>query len=225
MASVTQRIKMIKQPRGGYINPRRLEERQLKVEEELSSKENIHPSLVGLAVDYLTRYQSGNSKNEAFKISLIGANILGESAYAEKLLENVNGLDDQSIDSACKLVGYDVVYRNRRIAYKPVKEIIPDKETISNIRIMVNRSMLFFEEYGPVTLDGFTLDGAYTDLISIGDGDFLTKDTLWDFKVSVNPPKKEGTLQLLVYYLMGLESKNENYFRDINYLGIYNPRL
>ncbi|KRK10190.1 hypothetical protein FD11_GL002144 [Ligilactobacillus pobuzihii E100301 = KCTC 13174] len=49
---------------------------------------------------------------------------------------------------------------------------------------MVQLSLNFFEQYGPKKVDGFTFEGGYTDLITSGDGDFITEDTLWDFKVS-----------------------------------------
>ena len=41
--------------------------------------------------------------------------------------------------------------------------------------------------------------GGYTDKITSGDGDFLTVDTLWDFKVLKANIKSQHTLQLLVY--------------------------
>lgn len=82
------------------------------------------------------------------------------------------------------MVGYDVCFRAGIIGYKPVEEINPDKDTIENIVTMINRSLSFWKEYGPITKDGFTFEGGYTDTISTGDGDYLTKDTLWDFKVS-----------------------------------------
>lgn len=49
---------------------------------------------------------------------------------------------------------------------------------------MVNRSLAFIQTYGPITKRRFTFDGGYTELIFAGYGDFLTKETLWDFKVS-----------------------------------------
>ena len=48
---------------------------------------------------------------------------------------------------------------------------------------MVERSLKFVEEYGPIILEGFTFEGGYTDIVQAGDGDFITEDTLWDFKV------------------------------------------
>jgi hypothetical protein len=73
-------------------------------------------------------------------------------------------------------------------------------------------------------LDGFTFEGGYTDTVSKGDGDLTTAYTLWDFKVSKAKVKKEYTLQLLMYWRMGLHSVHPE-FQSIKYLGIYNPRL
>lgn len=192
---------------------------------ELNKIENIHSSLVGLAVDYMTRYSSGTSLKEAFKISIMGASIIGKNVLAQKLLKGIKGLDDESISNACKLVGFDVCFRSGIAGYKPVETINPDEATIANIRYMVQRSLKFFNVYGPITKDGFTFEGGYTKLVSTGDGDFLTRLTLWDFKVSSKAPTNAHTLQLLMYYLMGMNSIHKKYFQTILNLGIFNPRL
>lgn len=224
MGSVTSRIREVKQPKGGYINPNDLEIIKLDGEELSIVDENIHPALVGLAVDYMTRFMVFNNKNDAFSISFLGATIINDLDKAEKLLDGVIGLDDNSIINACKLCGYDVCYRSSPLGYKNVDDINPDEKTVNNIRIMINRSISFFEKYGPVIDQGITFDGAYTDLITIGDADFITKDTLWDFKVSKSKPLKEYTLQLLIYYLLGIHSPTCD-FTKIQYIGIFNPRL
>ena len=223
MASVTQIIKQIKQPRGGYIPPSNFEEIQLNDNNELK-EENIHSSLVGLVVDYLTRFMMNKDLENSFRISIIGSILANDKEYAINLLKSIKGIDDKSIESACKLVGYDVFVRTGGIGYKDVKIINPDKDTIDNIRIMIKRSLLFYEEYGPIIKDGFTFEGGYTSKIDSGDGDFLTEDTLWDFKVSKNKPNSSHTLQLLIYYIMGIHSIH-NEFSSIKKLGIYNPRL
>lgn len=41
--------------------------------DDLYPEENVSPGLVGLAVDYLTRFMSGTSAEEAFEISRMGA--------------------------------------------------------------------------------------------------------------------------------------------------------
>ena len=224
MYSVTQRINVIQQPRGGYINPKLFSKTILNDGIELSTNENIHSSLIGLAVDYLTRFMTGTAAANAFQISLLGAAQIHKTKHANSLLSHITGLDDTSIFNACQLVGYDVCARSSIAGYKPVEDICPNSDTIDNIRIMVNRCLRFWEEYGPVVVDGFTFTGGYTDIVSTGDGDYLTKDTLWDLKVSKDAPKNKHTLQLLMYYIMGQHSTHR-IFENIHRLGIYNPRL
>lgn len=224
MYSVTQRIKTIKQPRGGYIKPKEFTETVLDDGIELSPNENIHASLVGLAVDYLTRFMTGTPTEEAFQISLLGSAQVNEAKNAKKLISKIKGLDNASIINTCKVVGYDVCYRAGINWYRSVQEICPDAETVENIRIMVNRCLAFWKEYGPVVVDGFTFEGGYTDIVSSGDGDYLTEDTLWDLKVSKETPKNKYTLQLLMYYIMGYHSIHKE-FQNIKKLGIFNPRL
>lgn len=252
MASVTIRISEIKQPRGGYIKPSEFETIIIDDGITLNEKENIHGSIIGITVDYLTRFCMGTEIQEAFKISLLGATIAHDLGLKEtldiagKLLKGIKGIDDDSITNACKLVTFDIWKRNPLGATmaKNYKEINPDKPTIQNIQTLVKRSMAFFEKYGPVTDDGFTFGpvkedtsayekmlktgngsyGGYTAIVSSGDGDFLTEDTLWDFKVSKTKPTNKHTLQLLMYWIMGQHSGQEKY-KKITKLGIFNPRL
>jgi len=224
MASVTHRIKEISQPRGGYLKPKEFKVEALNDNAEMYPEENISGSLVGLSVDYLTRYSMGTPLEDAFQVSLWGATKIGELDYALQLLAQISGLDDKSIANACKLTGYDVCFRAGVMWYKPVQDIAPDLATISNIRTMVKRSVAFWKRYGPIVKDGFTFEGGYTEIITSGDGDFLTADTLWDFKVSNKPPTNVNTLQLLVYYIMGQHSIHKE-FRNIKKIGFFNPRL
>ncbi len=71
---------------------------------------------------------------------------------------------------------------------------------------------------------GPTFPGAYTDVIASGDGDLATDDGIWDLKVSKNPPTKEQTLQLLVYYLMCRRS-DDRVLKGISSFGMFDPRL
>lgn len=194
MYSVTKRISMVKQPYGGYLNKKHFDVITIDDEKILNEAENVHVSLIGLAVDYLTRFMMGTPAEEAFKITLQGALCLDlflNSASvkrgvalkkAKKLLRGIKGLDYKSISNACKLVGYDVCCRAGVIWYRPIEEIRPDSCTIENIAIMVERSLTFWEKYGPITKCGFTFEGGYTDIVSSGDGDYLTKNALWDFR-------------------------------------------
>ncbi len=90
---------------------------------------------------------------------------------------------------------------------------------------MVERSIKFWDEYGPITKDGFTFEpSGYTNTVNAGDGDYLTFDTLWDFKVSKRKPTSKHTLQLIMYWIMGQHS-GQKIFKNISKLGIFNPRL
>ena len=219
----------MKQPWGGYIRPKTaFHVQQFDDETALNDEENIHPILVGLLVDYLTRFMNGAPLEDAFKVSLQRAKNISEYELAKAFLKHVTGLDDESIRCAHKLVEFDVYYGVQMSSFyrnmqKENSPVLTD-ETIENIRTMVLRSLAFIENYGSVTKDGFTFEGAYTDVITIGDGDYLTADTLWDFKVSKKEPNKDQTLQILIYYIMG---KHSNYleFNNIQNLGIFNPRL
>jgi len=223
MFSVTGRISKIKQPRGGYIRPKMFDVENITVDEELRPTENIHGSIVGTAVDYLSRLESGTDPRNAFRISLMGARLAREEDKAVSLLESVVSIDnDDTIVNACKLVGYDAVYRAGY--YTDVDSIEPDDDTIYNIRVLVKRVLAFFDKYGPVVKDGFTFEGGYTDIISSGDGDLLTEDTLWDLKVVKTGLTSKYTLQVLIYYLMGLNSIHPE-FQNITKLGFVNPRL
>jgi len=237
VSSVTGRIAEIKQPRGGYLKPSQFTETVINDGKELV-EENVHASIIGMAVDYLTRFLMGTPIDEAFKIPKAGyvmrsMLLAKETKNDEKkkididsLLKSIHGLDDVSIVATCKAATYDVWFRNpmSAIMARGAEETNPDEGTINNIRVMVERSITFWEQYGPVTVDGFTFEpNGYTQIVDCGDGDFLTADTLWDFKVSKSKPTSKHTLQVLMYWIMGLHSGKPEY-KTIKRLGIFNPR-
>ena len=71
MSSVTERIKEVKQPYGGYIKPSQFEEIVYN-DGKVLGEENVHASIMGMTVDYLTRFMMGATVDEAFKISKTG---------------------------------------------------------------------------------------------------------------------------------------------------------
>lgn len=253
MSSVTQRINEIKQPRGGYIKPSEFDIFTLDDGITLNPNENIHGSIIGTAIDYLTRFIMGTNLFEAFNISIQGAIlaeklgvIKGATNIVQELLKEIKGADEQSIINACKVVTFDVWRRNPMSAMmaKEYKELNPDIATVQNIQTMIKRSISFWEKYGPIVKDGFSFSpingtkeqytkmleekqgnfGGYTPTVSSGDGDYLTKDTIWDFKVIKSKPTNKHTLQLLMYWIMGQHSGQE-IFKGITKMGIFNPRL
>lgn len=80
---------------------------------------------------------------------------------------------------------------------------------LNPVEIMVDRSVRFFDVCVP----------------NLPDTGFVTFDTLWDLSTSEVQPTKEDTLQLLIDWRKGLRGDNVGWFRNIRYLGIYNPRL
>lgn len=225
-SSVTQRVDATKQPRGGFISPKKFEKIVLDGggADDLHPSENVHASLVGLAVDYLTRFMTGTSAEKVFAVSKSGATYVQKLDLFEQLLSSIKGLDHDSIVAAVKLSGFDSAARAGMMAYRSVEDITPDVYTVENVRVMVERSLRFFEQYGPKVLDHLTFEGGYTRQAMSGDGDFLTSDTLWDFKVSKYGLSSKHTLQLFMYWRMGLHSIHSEY-EKVRYIGVYNPRL
>ncbi len=252
MSSVVGRINSIKQPRGGYIKPSELEVVDFDDGIVLNENENLHGNTIGLVVDYLTRFVTGTDVVDSFSASLKGSIFAekfgkkGSVETAKGFLKCIKGLDDDSIVNSCKLVAFDVWFRNPfgAMLSRSYEDINPDKATIQNIIVLVNRSVAFFDTYGKVIKDGFTFEpvikdkkkyedmmqtgkgsyGGYTSTVNSGDGDFITEDTLWDFKVIKTKPTNKHTLQLLMYWIMGMHSGQEIY-KNIKRLGIFNPRL
>ena len=229
MASVTKRIKEIKQPRNGYLPVAMFERIELDCTPLVNAnfEGNIHGSIIGMTVDYLTRFMLTGDKSSAFRISLGGSRLAKREAEANELLSHINGLDSESICSACKLVRYDSFARNILMAkqYFNERPEPPNDETITYIRSMVQCAQSLFLQHGPVVSVGMTFENGYTDVIDSGDADFITTDTLWDFKTTKKEqPTSYDTLQLLVYYIMGLHSTHCAIYERIKYLCIFNPR-
>lgn len=253
MVPVTRRINSIKQPHGGYLPARSLHTEAFDDGKVLGG-ESVRPSVMGTAVDTLSRAtREENSLEEAFDISLKGARLGGFTNSASDLIDVIRTsgdvLSDDSIRAGLALVKYDSIYRAGIVPPdNPVEEYqlgtVP-ATTIANARTMVQRTTDFFDRQGGVTVDGFhfidvenlhktesVAYSGYSDIVSKGDGDVLTPNGLWDIKVSVRKPNSQHTLQLVMYYLMGLRSHDaygnplyDGAFHNVEKLGVFNPRL
>ena len=143
MYSVTGRIQQIKQPRGGYIQPRSFTVVNFNDGKSVSEDINVSAAIIGLAVDYMLRYLMSEKANiiKAFEVSCMGAiiseKLMNNEAKKEicGYLKNIKGLDDNSIINACKAVTFDVWFRNFSGAMKSRKacDTNPNAETIENI--------------------------------------------------------------------------------------------
>ena len=224
MLSVTQRIHSIKQPYKGYLPVSSFGEEFYNDARTLNPQENIHGSFVGLAVDYLTRFQITNNAAESFEISMRGAEELavyfGKVNHYKRALELLESVQQGDIAAAVKLTAYDGVFR---AGVTEIDDLNPDSATIENISIMVKRGVDFLNNGAPIVKPGFTFEGGYTDIVSSGDGDYLTQDTLIDFKVLRGKFNKDHTLQILMYYLMELHSVHKE-FQKVERFSLFNPR-
>lgn len=197
--------------------------------DELNPEENVSPNLISSAVDCMTHFMTGSPAklafgNKLFVASRIGGKSLEFKAY-DLIKTGIVGLDDQSIINAVKLSGFDARFLVDTESYQPIEEINPDGVTIQNVRTMVKRSLHVFEIYGPKFLDRFVITGGYTDTAKYGVIDFMTSDTLWDFGVSKTRPTQGDAIRLLMNWRKALRLPHAWLFQDVNYLGIYNPRL
>ena len=137
--------------------------------------------------------------------------------YCLELLESVK-IGDISV--AVQLTAYDDVYRAGII---DLPKLLPDAATIENIEIMVNRGVSFLKRFSGIKTD-MIFEGGYTDIIVNGDCDYLTDNSLIDFKVLRGNVTKNHTLQILMYYLMGLHSIHSSEFQKVKWLTLFNPR-
>lgn len=230
-ASVTGILANIKQPRGGYLPLSNFDIESHCDDLRVVGDYNIAPSLVGLAVDYGTRIALGNDTEETFEVATVGAGMVGASDVAESLIADIDAaalesgeIDEKSVVSLCKLSGFDSAFRAGASAYRPVSEINPDRQTIADIGNLILRTKAFFDASAEPVIAGFTFEGAYTDDAGASDGDYICGDTLWDLKVSKNEPTIKNTMQVLLYYLMGLRSSKDE-FKAVTRIGLFNPWL
>ena len=63
---------MVKQPYGGYLNKKQFDVTAIDDGKILNEVENIHASLIGLVVDYLTRFMMGTSVRRSFQNFITG---------------------------------------------------------------------------------------------------------------------------------------------------------
>ena len=63
MATVTQIVNQIKQPRGGYLSIKKFSTEKFSDGNILYEDENIAPTLIGITTDYLVRFILTNNKS------------------------------------------------------------------------------------------------------------------------------------------------------------------
>lgn len=241
---LTRVVKDTPQPRGGFINPKKMKREDVADDSyraEMVGKmdmENLHPTTVGVVVDYLTRYmveKKQTGKTEAFdmeclKIARLGVRSMPPLTFEEFVFQayRIAGLDDDSIDAMCMLTAWDTMYRS---AYPVDPETLhPDAFTIGHIRAMVEMALQMLGDE-PIAM-GPTFQGGMIGRVGSADADYIRGGNLVDMKVSKKEePDKYQTLQLASYFIMGklvVDSDEPNPYREafetMEGIEIINPR-
>lgn len=246
MSSVTARIKEINQTYGGYLPSKMFICKQYNDNKEVKPLSDKYYSMVqGTMTDDLARLECGFNRNDVFRLAILGATLLDAamlcsiSGYdgvmainkTRELLSRVNGLDNNSLHSVYRLVELEGCYRNINNVLKiDVYSLLnPCKYSefnimANNIRVMVERAYKFIRGINKGKIySGLTFEGGYTLNVNSGDCDYIVGDTLIDLKCSVSKyMRSDWSLQLLIYYIMGLHSENSSIFNNVKYLCIFN---
>lgn len=105
-----------------------------------------------------------------------------------------------------------------------VFDTVLSENDIKNILICYIRTHGWISKFDKVTPMYRFKPYGYNNTVTAGEGDFCTKNTLWDLKVSDGEPTTKDTLQLLIYYIMAKCSGNRLY-AHVDSVGIYNPKM
>lgn len=197
------------------------------------SEESLRPTLMGTLIDYLTRIVIYHDLQAFNFIKSNQAKTLIRQLKKEFKDIDSEHLTIEKIKLVTRLCCFEHQFRgNENI--DPLKENIEiDVKTFAHIKVMLNRVKNFF------TKVGYPLSTQYKCLITTplnedqvvqiyGDGDYILKNALVDFKVSKNSPKRDYIRQLLIYYVGLVESelkKKKIKKEQIKELIIFNPRL
>lgn len=250
MTTATQAVRSAKQPRGGYVPPKMMVIMDFADDEyrdELvlgMSREKSQPAIVGVVVDYLTRFMLESRigmDTTAMKWDRVprhgirnDIHMLSEEEYC-KVKERVQGLDADSVDAMFMLTAWDTMYR-AGIEIDP-DTLHPDEVTTDHVIRMVAKALEMLGD-GEVAI-GPTFIGGMPDGIQSADADFIRDGWLVDMKVSKKEaPDITQTLQLAVYYIMGkmvIEGRGNppgmghfntyrDAFRNMHGVEILNPR-
>lgn len=221
--TITAFAKSIKQPKGGFLPVNLFKEtRYDEYMNDLYPDENVSKSLIGTTVDNLTRVLLGVKPKEVYEPAIFG--MMAVKDNNSYLISRAIDLDDEAIVAAYQLSFYEQIYRSGRKPPRGFKLELPDKHTIENIRVMINRSTNYFKQQKSIINSGEMLSMRCRSGSIYGDYDYLTEDSLIDMKVLSKKITSAHTLQIVLYWLAGTTSKKKG-FDNVKYLKFYNPRL
>lgn len=236
------------QPRGGFIPPEEMSVDLLcgdntpeysKLVDLCYKLGNLSPQTMGLVFDYLLRTKidinSGVPAEEAilnaFNISIAGAGMANREKEARDLVSKLAALykDDAKnckkiVQAATELVSFDTMFRSGCYDdnLRKVKINNEVKDAIQVMLLATERYLADNEE--ELTALGFKVLGLGSKNVAPSDGDLLSVDSVIDIKCLSKEPTSQHTMQLLLYYILGMHELPE-YFCSIKYIKILNPRL
>lgn len=107
--TITSLANNVKQPRGGYFPVKLFKETYYECEKELFPDENASKSIIGTTVDNMTRVLLGAKPKEVFQPATFGMMKVRTDIFGGDfdLIDEVSGLDDDSILAAYQLSFYE----------------------------------------------------------------------------------------------------------------------
>lgn len=191
--------------------------------------ENISYTSTGTLIDFLTRMIVLNDNN-ALGISLRGlaemankqqkAGYLYKAAMFKTLTKDteIDELNDDVFNLGLDICAWEQAIRG---GHYVSPQAYPNETTIIHYKIMLKRAKAYLEKIGNIIRTGY-VSATKNGLIS-GDGDYLSPDTLIDFKVSKFTTMQPNWVRQLFLYRVLL--RDELVSPDqIKKLMIYNPR-
>lgn len=191
--------------------------------------ENINAASTGTLIDFLTRAIVLND-SDALDISAYGVEQLGSEQQKKEYLnyaamfktlsedQKIDNLADDIFNLGLDICAWEQALRSG-LYIKPT--IYPNKVTISHYKTMLKRAKRYLQNVGNIIRTGYSA-ATENGLIS-GDGDYLSDDTLIDFKVSKRATMSPYWVCQLFLYRVLLKDKIVSP-AQIKKLMIYNPR-
>lgn len=143
------------------------------------------------------------------------------ACFLKELSKIDESLSDSCLQAAVKVCVFDD-YRLSNIRHRHDRwnKRSLSKAELSCVRSIITAAIRMFDYYKGIEIFDFETNSS-AQRVSIGYGDYITKDTLWDMKCSVREELKDDwTLQILIYYLLLAASSDVS---AIKYIGILNP--
>ena len=223
--SVKQRIMQVKQPTGGYLPLAKFTKMVAEPRPIKEKTENVPIWVVNEAIEFLMQPKTVKivTKVADETLAKIPEKEHPEMIVFRKLKEYASQVNPDFTDSAIT-AAYKLIMLFESLPEDPFATLKQIKDLKFN-KTSINYARGFFRAAGLVTMANFINEDSFTKYITNDDekpDKFLTNEAFWLTVATENEPLDEKvTLRLLVQYLMGLHSINDEEFKQVKYLGIY----